>query len=104
VVGTDNVRAGIAVEERAAEALGEECPLVDTDPGRRAGAGLEEIGDDAGIIAKISLLSSPEAKKAIRAEVEQKIESGQIDSADPKLIKALFSAAQAAVTGALKRA
>jgi hypothetical protein len=61
-------------------------------------------GDDAGLIAKISLLSSPEAKKAIRAEVEQKIESGQIDSADPKLIKALFSAAQAAVTGALKRA
>ena len=50
VVGADDIRAGVAVEERAAEAIGEERPLVDADPGRRSRAGLKEVGDDTGIV------------------------------------------------------
>lgn len=64
----------------------------------------EQAGEAAQRAAdQIALLKSGDVKQAIRAEVEQKIESGQIDSADPKLMKLLFSAAQAAVTNALKR-
>lgn len=64
----------------------------------------EQAGEAAQRAAdQIALLKSGDVKQAIRAEVEQKIQSGQIDSADPKLMKLLFSAAQAAVTNALKR-
>lgn len=79
--------------------------LVDREIADRLGR-LEmeyDRADDAAVMSQIELLKTGEVKKAIRAEVDQKIESGQIDSSDPKLRKLLFSAAQAAVTNALKR-
>ena len=50
MVRTDDVRSGIAVDERAGESLRQEISLVDTDPGGGAGAGEEEVGNHAGIV------------------------------------------------------
>ena len=46
-VGADDIAAGVAVKQGAAVWLGKQVTFVDTDAGRRARAGVQQVGHDA---------------------------------------------------------
>ena len=49
-IGAHNVRPGVAVDQLAVEDFGQEVALVNADAGRRASAGLQQVGHDTGIV------------------------------------------------------